>query len=74
MSNVRYHVVRRGTSLVLAATLATGMVPAIALAQDDGDGDDGGNDGGNGGSTPGGGNTEGSGDAGGSTKDDGTVE
>ena len=39
MSNVRYHVVRRGTSLVLAATLATGMVPAIALAQDDGDGD-----------------------------------
>ena len=31
-----YSVVRRGTSLVLAATLATGMVPAIALAQDAG--------------------------------------
>ena len=31
---MRYSVVRRGTSLVLAATLATGMVPAIALAQD----------------------------------------
>ena len=39
MNNVRYRVVRRGTSLVLAATLATGMVPAIALAQDGGDGD-----------------------------------
>lgn len=33
---MRYSVVRRGTSLVLAATLATGMVPAIALAQDAG--------------------------------------
>lgn len=35
---MRYSVVRRGTSLVLAATLATGMVPAIALAQDAGNG------------------------------------
>lgn len=33
---MRYSVVRRGTSLVLAATLATGMVPAIALAQNAG--------------------------------------
>lgn len=29
---------RRGTSLVLAATLATGMVPAIAWLQDAGNG------------------------------------
>lgn len=33
---MRYSVVRRGTSLVLAATLATGMVPTLALAQEDG--------------------------------------
>lgn len=39
MGKVRYTVVRKGTSLVLAATLATGMVPAIALAQDAGSGD-----------------------------------
>lgn len=39
MGKVRYTVVRKGTSLVLAATLATGMVPAIALAQDAGNGD-----------------------------------
>ena len=39
MNNVRYRVVRKGTSLVLAATLATGMVPAIALAQDGSEGD-----------------------------------
>ena len=38
-NNVRYTVVRKGTSLVLAATLATGMVPAIALAQDANEGD-----------------------------------
>lgn len=38
MGKVRYTVVRKGTSLVLAATLATGMVPAIALAQDAGNG------------------------------------
>ncbi len=38
-NNVRYTVVRKGTSLVLAATLATGMVPAIALAQDTNEGD-----------------------------------
>ena len=39
MGKVRYTVVRKGTSLVLAATLATGMVPALALAQDAGNGD-----------------------------------
>ena len=39
MGKVRYTVVRKGTSLVLAATLATGMVPALALAQDAGSGD-----------------------------------
>lgn len=39
MGKARYTVVRKGTSLVLAATLATGMVPAIALAQDAGSGD-----------------------------------
>ena len=39
MGKVRYAVVRKGTSLVLAATLATGMVPALALAQDAGSGD-----------------------------------
>ena len=39
MGKVRYTVVRKGTSLVLAATLATGMVPALALAQDVGNGD-----------------------------------
>lgn len=39
MGKVRYKVVRKGTSLVLAATLATGMVPALALAQDAGNGD-----------------------------------
>ena len=39
MGKVRYTVVRKGTSLVLAATLATGMVPAIALAQGAGNGD-----------------------------------
>lgn len=39
MGKVRYAVVRKGTSLVLAATLATGMVPALALAQDAGNGD-----------------------------------
>lgn len=39
MGKVRYTVVRKGTSLVLAATLATGMVPAVALAQDAGNGD-----------------------------------
>lgn len=39
MGKVRYTVVRKGTSLVLAATLATGMVPALALAQDTGNGD-----------------------------------
>lgn len=38
MGKVRYTVVRKGTSLVLAATLATGMVPALALAQDAGNG------------------------------------
>ena len=38
MGKVRYTVVRKGTSLMLAATLATGMVPAIALAQDAGNG------------------------------------
>ena len=38
-NNVRYTVVRKGTSLVLAAALATGMVPAIALAQDANEGD-----------------------------------
>ena len=38
MGKVRYMVVRKGTSLVLAATLATGMVPALALAQDAGNG------------------------------------
>lgn len=38
MGKVRYAVVRKGTSLVLAATLATGMVPALALAQDAGNG------------------------------------
>lgn len=38
MGKVRYTVVRKGTSLVLAATLATGMVPALALAQDAGSG------------------------------------
>ncbi len=38
MKDARYTVVRKGTSLVLAATLATGMVPAIALAQDAGNG------------------------------------
>lgn len=38
MGKVRYTVVRKGTSLVLAATLATGMVPAFALAQDAGNG------------------------------------
>ncbi len=37
MSKVRYTVARKGTSLVLAATLATGMVPAIALAHDGGE-------------------------------------
>lgn len=39
MGKARYTVVRKGTSLVLAATLATGVVPAIALAQDAGSGD-----------------------------------
>lgn len=39
MGKVRYTVVRKGTSLVLAATLATGMVPALALAKDAGNGD-----------------------------------
>ena len=39
MGKVKYTVVRKGTSLVLAATLATGMVPALALAQDAGNGD-----------------------------------
>lgn len=39
MGKVRYTVVRKGTSLVLAATLVTGMVPALALAQDAGNGD-----------------------------------
>lgn len=39
MGKARYTVVRKGTSLVLAATLATGMVPAIALAQGAGNGD-----------------------------------
>ena len=39
MGKARYTVVRKGTSLVLAATLATGMVPALALAQDAGNGD-----------------------------------
>lgn len=39
MGKVRYTVVRKGTSLALAATLATSMVPAIALAQDAGSGD-----------------------------------
>lgn len=39
MGKVRHTVVRKGTSLVLAATLATGMVPALALAQDAGSGD-----------------------------------
>ena len=39
MGKARYAVVRKGTSLALAATLATGMVPAIALAQDIGSGD-----------------------------------
>ena len=39
MGKVRYTVVRKGTSLVLAATLATDMVPALALAQDAGNGD-----------------------------------
>ncbi|WP_294361766.1 hypothetical protein [uncultured Senegalimassilia sp.] len=39
MGKVRHTVVRKGTSLVLVATLATGMVPAIALAQDTGSGD-----------------------------------
>lgn len=38
MGKVRYTVVRKGTSLVLAATLATGMVPVLALAQDAGNG------------------------------------
>lgn len=38
MGKVRYTVVRKGTSLVLTATLATGMVPALALAQDAGNG------------------------------------
>ena len=38
MGKVRYTVVRKGTSLALAATLATGMVPAVALAQDAGNG------------------------------------
>lgn len=38
MGKVGYTVVRKGTSLVLAATLATGMVPALALAQDAGNG------------------------------------
>ena len=38
MGDTKLHLVRRGTAIILAATLSTGMVPAMALADADGAG------------------------------------